>query len=236
MEDQIEGQVAEVAAHREVEDALKEGGLSREELEAKFAQLEHGGGAGGAARQVGDPRDRRRAGRRSRRRSASAEARRRCPSAIVVSFRGSMAARCRGAARATWSGRSRTKKRAEAHGATLCAWSALTFSFGFETDELEEAMRLASLASTEPSGFGVGVAEGELSAVGERGSLAGLAWGLPLVTAAALSRAARRREVLIDRDARAARAGEIEAARLPRRGRAHQAPRPAPGVRGPPPA
>jgi phage shock protein A len=45
MEDQIEGQVAEVAAHREVEDALKDGGSSRDELEAKFAQLEHGGSA-----------------------------------------------------------------------------------------------------------------------------------------------------------------------------------------------
>jgi phage shock protein A len=42
MEDQIEGHVAEVAAHREVEEALNEGG-SREDLEARFAQLEHGG-------------------------------------------------------------------------------------------------------------------------------------------------------------------------------------------------
>jgi phage shock protein A len=46
MEDQIEGHVAEVAAHKEVEDALSEGGLSREELEAKFNQLEHGGAKG----------------------------------------------------------------------------------------------------------------------------------------------------------------------------------------------
>ena len=45
MEDQIEGHVAEVAAHREVEDALGADGLSRDELEAKFAQLEHGGSA-----------------------------------------------------------------------------------------------------------------------------------------------------------------------------------------------
>jgi phage shock protein A len=45
MEEHVEGQVAEVAAHREVEDAMNEGGLSREDLEAKFAQLEHGGGA-----------------------------------------------------------------------------------------------------------------------------------------------------------------------------------------------
>jgi phage shock protein A len=43
MEDQIEGQVAEVAAAKEVEAAMGEGGLSREELEAKFARLEHGG-------------------------------------------------------------------------------------------------------------------------------------------------------------------------------------------------
>jgi phage shock protein A len=43
MEDQIEGHAAEVAAHKEVEDALVEGGSSREELESKFAALEHGG-------------------------------------------------------------------------------------------------------------------------------------------------------------------------------------------------
>src|SRR5262249_4753 len=42
-EDQIEGHVQEVGAHREVEDALASDGLSRDELEAKFARLEHGG-------------------------------------------------------------------------------------------------------------------------------------------------------------------------------------------------
>jgi phage shock protein A len=42
MEDQIEGKAAEVAAHREVEDALNAGGLSAAELEAKFAALESG--------------------------------------------------------------------------------------------------------------------------------------------------------------------------------------------------
>ncbi len=45
MEDQIEGHVAEVAAHREVEEALGGDGLSRAELEAKFARLEGGGSA-----------------------------------------------------------------------------------------------------------------------------------------------------------------------------------------------
>lgn len=54
MEDQIEGQVAEVAAHREVEDALNDGGPSREELEAKFARLEHGGG-GASGEKSGSP-------------------------------------------------------------------------------------------------------------------------------------------------------------------------------------
>lgn len=46
MEEKVEGQVAEVAASREIEDALRGGGLSNADLEAKFAALE--GGAGGA--------------------------------------------------------------------------------------------------------------------------------------------------------------------------------------------
>jgi phage shock protein A len=51
MEDQIEGHVAEIAAHKEVEAALNEGGLSAEELEAKFSRLEHGGAAPGDKQQ-----------------------------------------------------------------------------------------------------------------------------------------------------------------------------------------
>lgn len=47
MEDKVEGQVAEVAAHREVEDALRGGEMSEMDLEAKFAALE-GGGRGGS--------------------------------------------------------------------------------------------------------------------------------------------------------------------------------------------
>jgi phage shock protein A len=46
MEDKIEGQVAEVAAAREVDDALRQGGMSDADLESKFAQLEGGGGGG----------------------------------------------------------------------------------------------------------------------------------------------------------------------------------------------
>lgn len=43
MEDKIEGKVAEVAAARELDDAMRAGGLSDMELESKFAQLEGGG-------------------------------------------------------------------------------------------------------------------------------------------------------------------------------------------------
>src|SRR5688572_22675452 len=42
MEEKIDGQVAEVAASREVDDVLREGKMSADELEAKFAALEHG--------------------------------------------------------------------------------------------------------------------------------------------------------------------------------------------------
>lgn len=49
MEEKIDGAQAEVAASREVEEAIRGDGLSAAELEAKFAQLEGGkGGAGGA--------------------------------------------------------------------------------------------------------------------------------------------------------------------------------------------
>jgi hypothetical protein len=135
------------------------------------------------------------------------------PLRIVISFRGALALDPEGGARYLERALT-TKKRAEAHGATLCAWSAWSFGFAFDPDELEEALTLASIAyedtSLDGGGLGVGVAEGEMSAVGERGSLAGLAWGLPLVAAAALSRAAGGGEVLIDEELFARRAAEIE--------------------------
>lgn len=45
MEDKIEGHVAEAAAAREVDEALRPHGMSDTDLEAKFAQLEGGGGS-----------------------------------------------------------------------------------------------------------------------------------------------------------------------------------------------
>ena len=120
------------------------------------------------------------------------------PPRVVVSFRGAVSADEasgeRYLARAL-----AMKQRAEAHGATLCAWSAWTFSFCFEPDEIEEAVTLAiSVFEDLTASLCAGVAAGELREVGERGPLAGLAWGLPLVSAVALSRAARGGEVLVD--------------------------------------
>jgi hypothetical protein len=93
------------------------------------------------------------------------------------------------------------KQRAEAHGATLCAWSALTFSFDFDPDELEEATSLAALAQEnipEDERLSAGIAAGEMRTLGEGGGMAKLGWGAPLVAAALLSRDARAGEVLID--------------------------------------
>jgi len=50
MEDQIEGQVAEVAAQREIDEAMRDGRMAADDLEAKFAALEGGArGVGGKA-------------------------------------------------------------------------------------------------------------------------------------------------------------------------------------------
>lgn len=133
------------------------------------------------------------------------------PRCIIISFRGpvpsSPADGNRYVAQAL-----AMKKRAEAHGATLVAWSALTFSFSFEPDELEEAIRLATLIFEEAgAGLSAGIAAGELAPIGERSSLSGLAWGMPLVRSSMLSRAARPGEVLVDDVFVADRGDEIEA-------------------------
>lgn len=117
------------------------------------------------------------------------------------------------------------KKRAEALGATLCAWSAQTFSFEFDPGEIEEAVTLAALAFERPADaefeptstrspldlrFSAGIAEGEMSAVGEGGAFAALSWGPALVVAVTLARDARAGEVLLDLDLIAHRTAEIE--------------------------
>jgi hypothetical protein len=120
------------------------------------------------------------------------------PDRIVVSFRGVVPP---GGEKIYLERALALKQRAEAHGATLCAWSALTFSFDFDPDELEEAASLAALAQEsipEDERFGAGIAAGEMRTLGEGGGMAKLGWGAPLVAAAMLSRDARAGEVLID--------------------------------------
>lgn len=155
------------------------------------------------------------------------------PPRVVVSFRGAVPADVAGGER--YLARALAmKQRAEAHGATLCAWSAWTFSFCFEPDELEEAVTLAaSVFEDATSSLCAGVAEGELRAVGERGTLAGLAWGMPLVAAVALSRAARGGEVLVDEPFCARHGGEL--ARLGLRPEGDRIKRLLPMERGPAP-
>ena len=120
------------------------------------------------------------------------------PDRIVVCFRGTVPP---GGEKIYLDRALALKQRAEAHGATLCAWSALTFSFDFDPDELEEAASLAALAQEnipEAERFGAGIAAGEMRTIGEGGGMAKLGWGTPLVAAALLSRDARWGEVLID--------------------------------------
>lgn len=55
MEEKVEGAAAEVAAAREVDDAIRGGGMSAMDLEARFAALEGGGGGGGRSAEPEKP-------------------------------------------------------------------------------------------------------------------------------------------------------------------------------------
>jgi hypothetical protein len=106
------------------------------------------------------------------------------------------------------------KKRAEAHGATLCAWGAQSFAFELSPEDLEEAVLLAMSAAQDAATapderFAVGLAQGAVTPIGEAGPFATLAWGRPLVLAAQLASLARPGEVLVDRELPAVGAGEL---------------------------
>ncbi|WP_437715412.1 hypothetical protein WMF45_02760 [Sorangium sp. So ce448] len=106
------------------------------------------------------------------------------------------------------------KKRAEALGATLCAWSAQTFSFEFTPDDVEEAVLLAALAAEDASvhpdaRFAVGIAQGEMTYVGEAGRFTALSWGQPLLVAVMLARVALPGDVLLDPALPAVISGEL---------------------------
>lgn len=106
------------------------------------------------------------------------------------------------------------KKRAEALGATLCAWSAQTFSFEFSPDDIEEAVLLAALAAEDASvypdaRFAAGIAQGEMTYVGEAGRFTALSWGQPLLVAVTLARVALPGDVLLDPALPAVLSGEL---------------------------
>ncbi|WP_437862202.1 hypothetical protein [Sorangium sp. So ce363] len=106
------------------------------------------------------------------------------------------------------------KKRAEALGATLCAWSAQTFSFEFTPDDVEEAVLLAALAAEDAAvhpdaRFAVGIAQGEMTYVGEAGRFTALSWGQPLLVAVMLARVALPGDVLLDPALAAVISGEL---------------------------
>lgn len=94
-------------------------------------------------------------------------------------------------------------QRAEALGATLAAWSAVTMAFAFESDGLEEAVDLvATIAGegVEPAArWASGIARGPMEPLGIAGAGArsDLAWGEALVLSLTLSRIARAGEVLV---------------------------------------
>jgi hypothetical protein len=93
-------------------------------------------------------------------------------------------------------------QRAEALGATLAAWSALTLAFSWDPDGAEEAIALAASlredAMTEEDTWACGIAQGDMQPLAHSGARADLAWGVPLVVALTLSRIARPAEVLLD--------------------------------------
>lgn len=101
---------------------------------------------------------------------------------------------------------------AEVYGASLCAWAGESFAFDFGPDELDEALSFATEhVHDKHSGpkFGVGIAQGKLRDLMDRGSLTGLSWGTATVLAEQLARLARPGEVLLDPDLPGARSGEL---------------------------
>lgn len=111
------------------------------------------------------------------------------------------------------------RKRAEAHGGALCAWSGEAYSFDFAIEALDEALgftleQVAEAQDGEP--LRIGIAQGEMQALGAPG---GLAWGKALLRAERLAAIARPGDVLLDPDVAAVQSGDLVTAGL-RRGRA----------------
>jgi len=104
--------------------------------------------------------------------------------------------------------------RAEALGAKLVAWSALTLAFAWEVDQIESAIQLAAPAVSDrgdadgegpEEAWACGIAQGEMEPFATGGESRGdLAWGQALVISLTLARIARAREVLLHESVKAA--------------------------------
>jgi len=103
--------------------------------------------------------------------------------------------------------------RGEALGGRLVAWSAALLAMAWDTDSIEEALLLATSIREESlsveRAWSSGMAEGELEPLSPEGARMQLAWGEALVSAASLARIAKPRELLVDGDVRALRAGQL---------------------------
>ncbi|MEI7894319.1 MAG: hypothetical protein WCI05_14590 [Myxococcales bacterium] len=99
--------------------------------------------------------------------------------------------------------------KAEALGATLAAWGATHLAFSWDPDAVEEAVTfVTNLGGGQPC-WACGMAEGEMIALALAGGRPELAWGLPLVSATALARAAQSGEVLVDASLRVVQNGML---------------------------
>lgn len=101
---------------------------------------------------------------------------------------------------------------AEVYGASLCAWGGETFAFDFGPDELDEAISFAVEHVHDKHAdirLSVGVAQGNVRELADRGSVMGLSWGTTTVLAEQLARLARPGEVLLDPEMPGVRSGEL---------------------------
>jgi hypothetical protein len=103
-------------------------------------------------------------------------------------------------------------ERAAALGGRLISWGATVYAFAFDLDAVQDGIELAlaMLRDAAPGKeHGVGISAGPLETREEPAAHTTLTWGYPLVCSAALARAARPGEVLIDPVLGAAKRGEL---------------------------
>lgn len=104
-------------------------------------------------------------------------------------------------------------ERAAALGARLISWGATLYAFELESDAIQDAVELALSglppAATGESGCAAGVSLGPLETIDDATMKQPLRWGHALVRAAALARAAKAGEVLLDPSLPAIESGEL---------------------------